>query len=497
MVCRLAIRNVLAYKRRTLLIGVILAFGALVLTLGSIIIETIGANLRARYIESFTADVIISADAYPAPNLAPALAGGGGMTSAPEIPDFESLLSFVSSHPAVSSWSPQLQAVVSAAVKTEGAAETDEAVSATGVAAVMGIDAGLHQKTFPGQWEMISGEAPSDGVAGLWVTEEGIELLSRETTGIPLGPGDKVLLSCLTTASGIKVREVEIRGVFRWLHPDPQLSRVSFIDALSLQLLLGMNLAASSDSAEDGREIVSTEDPEALFSGSLFEEGPETAADALDPNGLVSFVNSSPPLEDSVETAPRFHFLLVRLKDGASFSGFSRDIASFAGERGLRLLVTDWSAGAGNFGRMVREVQTVFSFLVLAVILVSLFVITNSLVLSVTERIPEIGTLRALGGQKGFIRGMVIVEVLVIGCFFGLAGTALGAGLAALMNSARVALPGQFLQALLGGVTVNLMIGAKSLVLSLAAVAATGLAAGLYPLAVALGIRPVQAMSRG
>jgi putative ABC transport system permease protein len=483
MVCRLALRNVLAYKRRTLLIGVILAFGALVLSLGSIVSETIGANLRARYIESFTADVIISADAYPAPNLAPALAGGGGMMSAPEIPDFESVLSFVSAHPAAKSWSPQLQAIVTATVKNKTGSESNEA---TGVIALMGIDPDLHEKTFPGQWEMVSGLAPSSGDTGLWVPEESMEMLS----------GDTVLLSCLTPSAGIKVREVEIRGVFRWLHPDPQLSRISYIDALSLQLLLGMNLTASSGSEADGGAIVSTENPEALFSGSLFEEGSKTTVQALDPDGLVGFVNSSPPIEDSVQAVPRYHFLLVRLTEGASFSAFAGDIDSFAGERGIPLRVTDWTAGAGNFGRMVREVQTVFSFLILAVILVSLFVITNSLVLSVTERIPEIGTLRALGGQKGFIRGIVMVEVAVIGLAFGLAGTALGAGLAAVINRAGVALSGMFLQALLGGDTVRLMIGAKSLFLSLGVVAAAALAAGLYPLAVALKIRPVQAMSR-
>jgi putative ABC transport system permease protein len=501
MVGKLALRNVLAYKRRTLLIGLILAFGAFLLTLSSASIETITANLRARYIDSFTADVIISADAYPAPSLAPQMNAQAGSSQVPEIPDFEGLVSFVSAHSAVKSYSPQLQAYVTATIPAkDGEAPSDAQSGNGGSGVLMGIDPVQYTATFPGQWEMISGEAPAPGIDGLWVTESGLQMLSSEAGGDALRAGDKVLVSCLTPTAGMKIREVEIRGVFRYLHPDPQLSKVSYIDALSLQLLLGLNLGASSEDAAAAPAISATDDPESLFNEGLFSgSSPSGAVEpglALDPESLVSFVNSSPSIAESARTVPRYHFLLVRLKDGASYGAFARDVNAFASENHLALRVTDWSAGAGSLGRMVQELQSVFFFLILAVILVSLFVITNSLVLSVTERIPEIGTLRALGGQKGFIRGIVVMETLITGTVFGLAGTILASLLTVLLNATNISVPGLFFQVLFGGGTLRLALSLRSVLLSVGIVAGTGLAASLYPLTVALKIRPVQAMSQ-
>jgi putative ABC transport system permease protein len=347
---------------------------------------------------------------------------------------------------------------------------------------------------------MISGEAPAPGIDGLWVTESGLQMLSSEAGGGALRAGDKILVSCSTPTAGMKIREVEIRGVFRYLHPDPQLSNVSYIDALSLQLLLGLNLGASSEAAAAAPVISATDDPESLFGEGLFSGGAPSGTSepglALDPESLVSFVNSSPSIAESAQTVPRYHFLLVRLKNGASYDAFARDVNAFAKENHLALRVTDWSAGAGSLGRMVQQLQSVFSFLILAVILVSLFVITNSLVLSVTERIPEIGTLRALGGQKGFIRGIVIMETLITGAVFGLAGTILASLLTVLLNAMSVSVPGLFSQVLFGGGTLRLALSLKSVLLSVGIVAGTALAASLYPLTVALKIRPVQAMSQ-
>jgi ABC-type lipoprotein release transport system permease subunit len=66
---------------------------------------------------------------------------------------------------------------------------------------------------------------------------------------------------------------------------------------------------------------------------------------------------------------------------------------------------------------------------VLIIFVVALVIINNALVMATLERVQEIGTLRAVGAQRRFIVGMLVVEPVVIGAIFG----ALGAGWARLI----------------------------------------------------------------
>lgn len=143
---------------------------------------------------------------------------------------------------------------------------------------------------------------------------------------------------------------------------------------------------------------------------------------------------------------------------------------------------------------MVSVLKAVFSLLVLVVAVVAVIVIMNTLVISVTERTAEIGTMRAVGAQRSFIRRMIALETLTITLLFGLAGILLGlAGILAL-SLARIPLSGLFLRTLFGGTVLRPVLGAAPLLSSLATVAAVGVGASLYPAAVALRIAPVRAM---
>ncbi|MEI8242000.1 MAG: FtsX-like permease family protein [bacterium] len=60
-------------------------------------------------------------------------------------------------------------------------------------------------------------------------------------------------------------------------------------------------------------------------------------------------------------------------------------------------------------------------------ILVTVIGISNALLMSVTERFKEIGTMKCLGALSGFIRRMFLIESAIIGLAGSLAGTLVGA----------------------------------------------------------------------
>jgi putative ABC transport system permease protein len=494
MVLKLALRNVLAHKRRTLLIGLILGFGAMLIALGGALAATISGSLKTRYMDSFTADAIISAKANPAPSLAPRMSGGGGMqAAAPEIPEFEAIEAFVSGHPSVKASSPQLQTYGDASLPV-GKDGTSSGQSMRLI--LMGIDPEAYASVFSGHWEMVSGTQPAPGSTGLWLSEQRIQMITNMLgTPAPLVVGDDIVVSCQTPSAGIKIRILPILGIFRLVNADPQLSNVAYADASSVQLLLGMNAALDAGDAVQQPSAAPAADP--FEDVNLFAEDPADAdTGAIDPESLVGMINASASAAGSGGPAPRFQFLLVRLREGASYPAFASDVNEFARTEGLSLSVTDWSAGAGNFGKLAQAVQMIFNVLIVAVILVSLFVVTNSIVISVMERIPEVGTLRALGGQRKLVRRMVLSETLIVAAVFGLAGAACAAAAGAAINASCVPLDDIFLQGLLGGKTLTIFLSAATFLKALVIVAVTGIAASLYPVAIAVKIRPVTAMSK-
>jgi ABC-type lipoprotein release transport system permease subunit len=80
---------------------------------------------------------------------------------------------------------------------------------------------------------------------------------------------------------------------------------------------------------------------------------------------------------------------------------------------------------------MIRYVLYISVLIIFAVALV---VINNALVMTTLERIAEIGTLRAVGAQRRFLLGMLVVEALAVGGLFGGIGSALGAGIVAILR---------------------------------------------------------------
>lgn len=108
---------------------------------------------------------------------------------------------------------------------------------------------------------------------------------------------------------------------------------------------------------------------------------------------------------------------------------------------GQRLDVTNWK-GEISFIAWVDSALTWLSIIVIAVLMSIICVgIMNVTWISIRERTREIGTLRAIGMQKGSVLIMFVSE----GFLLGVVGTALGAGLGLLtsagLNSAHLKLP--------------------------------------------------------
>lgn len=125
------------------------------------------------------------------------------------------------------------------------------------------------------------------------------------------------------------------------------------------------------------------------------------------------------------------------------------------------------------------------TFVAGGVVSVSLLVggigVMNIMLVSVTERTREIGTLKALGATPGFIMIQFLIESLVLSLFGGILGLVLGYGIATTLSLMIPGMPG----ALVPGWAVALALGFTT---------AIGVIFGLAPAMKAANLNPIDAL---
>ena len=165
-----------------------------------------------------------------------------------------------------------------------------------------------------------------------------------------------------------------------------------------------------------------------------------------------------------------------------------QESATAEGQRQVEVQMALETAGKSALDEAAaREERDKRMWLMSLAALMCLVGITNTILMSVTERIREIGTLKCLGAIDSFVVRLFFVESIFVGLLASLAGAVLGV-LLALLQSGMVlgwGLP-----------TMGMLGEAAGRAAGLSVVLGTGLTvlAGVYPSYVAARMRPVDAM---
>jgi putative ABC transport system permease protein len=102
----------------------------------------------------------------------------------------------------------------------------------------------------------------------------------------------------------------------------------------------------------------------------------------------------------------------------------------------LGLEYSDWQTLAGKqYTQPKLFFDLVYLLIMTIIVLVVIFSITNTLNLTMQERVREIGTIRSLGTTRLQVGKIFITESFLIGFIGGFLGIIVGFGLAALFNS--------------------------------------------------------------
>lgn len=487
----IAFRNIKEHKVKTYIIGIIISIGITILVVGNSMMDTAALGIKTNYINNYTGDLIVMADTDTNLTLFGAMDINSMTETLPVIPHYFEIRDYALSNPDVLR--------VSGQAAGRARMEFGENIESFGL--LFGVEPEAYLKMFPNNIDLLEGELLSPGEQGILISKRIADQIMDEYD-VAIKSGNTVLLTGFSSGGGAKIRELTIQGIFQFKNSNPHLDMVSLIDIDSLRSLNGMTLGAelAVKTTDEEIDLIEDFDEQELFgeSDDLLSDGmilENKAERSRSEDDLLSILGDTKERELLAQTdSGAWHFMLLKVRPGANSDRVKMDFNRFFKEKDILAKIEGWKSGAGPMGEMADTLKTVFNIIIFIIAVVAIIIIMNTLVISITERISEIGTMRALGAQKGFIRKMIISETIIISTLFGLMGIVLGIIILLALGATGITAPNMFFEIIFGGKVLYPVISMATIIQSLVIIVLIGIISSLYPVSIALKIQPLRAI---
>jgi ABC-type lipoprotein release transport system permease subunit len=211
--------------------------------------------------------------------------------------------------------------------------------------------------------------------------------------------------------------------------------------------------------------------------------------DSLRRDDLTKRVYSQDEIEQGVVLSSA-----IILKDPEKLQQTISELKQSAQDAGLKLRVVSWQQAAGLIGQFVLMAKLVLYAAVFIIFVVVLVIINNAMMMATLQRVREVGTMRAIGAQRSFVLGMVLVETLLLGLVFGAGGVLVGSGIMAALGSAGIPAGNEALYFFFSGPRLYPSLNAGNLIAAFIIVMVVSAISTLYPAFLATRVSPLQAM---
>jgi ABC-type lipoprotein release transport system permease subunit len=466
VIIKLAFRTIARRKARMILIGTLVAFGTFLIVFGTEFTESVRVSSRLSLIDNFTGDFVVYSDKakeVPSPF--------AFQTPSPLIRDSELVRKFIQDLPGVENVVPYAQNYAIIQVDRNG-----EKIEVPFI--FYAIDPPVYRKSFDnasisrGSFFGVDGKG-GPSVPGVLIS--GFQNTQYEKNyGVRLAAGDRITVLGLT-GSGVNAVSARVVGIFDPVHYKNVFNYINFIDSATYAELFGFS-GVQTLPAGFNRSLNLDSSDEA----GIFDLATNGDIGKLDLGSLKS------------EPISGYTMMAVRMKPKAPVAGTIAAIRAH-GEFGVK--VATWSEASGFFSKISDGLQAFIYFATALIFLVVAFIFMNTLIINVTERTAEIGTMRAMGAQAGFVRNLFLAEALLLDLAASFVAMAAAAVVVLVLGKGGVPLPDTVSQYLIGGGNLPLRLTPMPFVQAFIVVSIVSILATLYPIRVANSITPLKAMA--
>ena len=323
-----------------------------------------------------------------------------------------------------------------------------------------------------------------------------------------LKPGDMLTIKAYTKSGFVQSVNVKVYGTFQFkgLEKSGLAGGLSLMDMMSFRDLYGYmtpdKLAEMKGLASQaGAKIIDRDQAEAeLFGGSSVvsnakQENIDDKKELGDTRDMVksALLTDHVYTTDDIEHGIALNAAII-LKDPSRIEATRKEIEDVSRRDGLDLKVVTWQKAAGNIGQFVLVAKVVLYIAVFIIFIVALVVINNAVMMATLQRVREVGTMRAIGAQRSFVLGMILIETILLGLVFGSVGVGLGSGLIEWLGHKGIPASNAFLYFFFSGPRLYTKLGVGSIYGAMLIILVVTTLSALYPAIIATRISPVQAM---
>ena len=448
------------------------------------VFESTNRGLKSSFVRSLTGDAALCAKSdVPFGLFGVEIPIISTYENIPPLPGYNTMVPFFEEADSVESWTP----VVSAAASLEAG---DSRTSVP----VFGIDPESYFSVCS-DIKIIKGNVSDISSGGIFLNAVLLEDIEDET-GRELEYGEPLKLSMYSDGS-FRIRQGFFAGVHEYISYTEPLDRVVLADAVLVRSIANYTLGyagENSDSSENGTE-------EDLFQmDDLFSDPEDTVAageESLSLTALEDIFSDTEARTDLVMTdSGSWSFVLFKSRDGKE-KALYRSLKKTASENSWPVDVLGWRNAAGMSAQAAFALQSAFYGGIIFIMLGAVLVIMNALVISVFERMPEIGTMRGIGADKSFIRKLFIAESMILMMGSSAAGIIIGGIVSFIVSGNGIIIENDLLITLFGGELIKPVLTFKAVFFHLLIAAVVGSVAWIYPVSIAMKIQPVEIMGKG
>ena len=471
----LAIRNLREHGRRSITVGLIMAFGLFLYLFGNAFLDSATKGVEESYIGKFTGNMFLSM-----PNKETmTVFGADGRSFDIKISafsDYPKLEKVVADSGLFETWNPH--SISFTQILVEEQART--------AVRMLGIEPTNYTKMFPNTVVFLEGGFWAEGQRGIVLNESTVRIL-REKSSKNIQVGDTLDLAMMGQAGNI--RSVKLTGIARLdeaMKQGPH-SLTAWVDIDTVRLLVGHVI--ESNAATTAQASPTTLNEEDLFSDApaVAETGPKVDLGDLLKSGLGQ-------RSAAVTDTNAWQFVTLKLKPGITADTAIPALKGALKQADLDVNVGDWVAGAGSTAQTVLALKMAFGIVVFIIILVAIFIVMNALMISISERTTEIGTMRALGARKVLVRNLILLEVFFLSLVAGVVGVIFSIAVVATFYFTGIPIDSGFLQLLFASEMVRPFMTVGGTIQGWIGLLVVGLMAGWYPANTALKLSPLKAI---
>jgi len=321
-------------------------------------------------------------------------------------------------------------------------------------------------------------------------------------------PGDTLTIKAYTKSGYIQSVNIKVYGTFQFkgLEKSGLAGGLSLMDLVSFRDLYGyltpekLLETKQLEKAAGARIIERDKAEEELFgadsSSSIVTTSRQAPIDEKKELGVIRKTDTSANrvyTQAEIDKGVVINAAII-LKNPSKMKETMEKIGEVSNKNNFDLKVVTWQKAAGFIGQFVVVAKMILYLVVFIIFVVALVIINNAVMMATLQRTKEIGTMRALGAQRPFVLSMILVETVILGLTFGLAGTVAGSLIVGYLGQVGIPAMNDFLYFFFSGPRLFPALGAGSVIGAMTIIVVVATISALYPALMASKVSPLTAM---